>query len=91
MTVEATSWTLLEKEFLNAGVEMGFDIIDSNGPQRPGFSAIEYAKKDGTRQDGYRTFLEPYLSRNNLKIATFSYATKVLSSTIDYTFRIRTI
>jgi len=63
---------------LDALVEGGYAIGDLNSGRFPsGFSKIDYNIKDGLRHSAYHGFLEPILSRTNLKIYRYATATKI--------------
>ncbi|XP_015512609.1 glucose dehydrogenase [FAD, quinone] [Neodiprion pinetum] len=71
--------TPLGVAFLQAGEEMGYDIVDVNGAQQTGFAFYQYTMRRGTRCSAAKAFIRPIRSRKNLDIALWSHATKVLT------------
>ncbi|XP_046753928.1 glucose dehydrogenase [FAD, quinone] [Diprion similis] len=71
--------TPLGVAFLQAGEEMGYDIVDVNGAQQTGFAFYQYTMRRGTRCSAAKAFIRPVRSRKNLDIALWSHATKVLT------------
>ncbi|XP_022916166.1 glucose dehydrogenase [FAD, quinone]-like [Onthophagus taurus] len=63
--------------FLEAGQEMGYDIVDINGAQQTGFALFQYTMRRATRCSTSKAFLRPIRLRDNLHISTLSHATKV--------------
>lgn len=64
--------------FLEAGQEMGYDIIDVNGAQQTGFALYQFTMRRGTRCSTAKAFLRPIRLRKNLHISLWSHVTKVL-------------
>lgn len=64
--------------FLQAGVEMGYDIVDVNGAQQTGFGFYQFNMRRGSRASTAKSFLRPVRLRKNLHIALFTHVTKVL-------------
>ncbi|CAH2051943.1 unnamed protein product, partial [Iphiclides podalirius] len=64
--------------FLQAGEEMGYDIIDVNGAQQTGYAWYQFTMRRGTRCSTAKAFLRPVRLRQNLHISLFSHVTKVL-------------
>ncbi|OWR55006.1 glucose dehydrogenase [Danaus plexippus plexippus] len=64
--------------FLQAGEEMGYDILDINGAQQTGYAWYQFTMRRGTRCSTAKAFLRPVRVRQNLHIALFSHVTKVL-------------
>jgi len=62
---------------MEAGEEMGFKIVDHNGPQVPGFGIQESTQKNGQRFSVYDGFLKNFQNRQNLRISKYSQAIKV--------------
>ncbi|CAG7681655.1 unnamed protein product [Allacma fusca] len=61
-----------------AGVkELGFPVLDINGPQQTGFSPLEYSQRKGYRSGTFQAFLKPILNRKNLHISRYSLVTKI--------------
>lgn len=63
--------------------EKGIPLGDLNAGEQNtyGFSKVDYNIKQGLRWGTYQAFLEPILSRTNLKIYRYAYAVKV--DTVD--------
>ncbi|CAG4933207.1 unnamed protein product [Colias eurytheme] len=70
--------TPIGASFLQAGEEMGYDIIDVNGNQQTGYGWYQFTMRRGTRCSTAKAFLRPIRLRQNLHIALFSHVTKVL-------------
>ncbi|KPJ15965.1 Glucose dehydrogenase [acceptor] [Papilio machaon] len=64
--------------FLQAGEEMGYDIIDVNGAQQTGYAWYQFTMRRGTRCSTAKAFLRPVRLRQNLHVSLFSHVTKVL-------------
>lgn len=64
--------------FLQAGEEMGYDIIDVNGEQQTGFALFQYTMRRGTRCSSAKAFLRPVRLRKNLHVSIFSHVTKII-------------
>lgn len=64
--------------FLQAGEEMGYDIVDVNGDQQTGFAFYQFTMRRGTRCSAAKAFIRPVRLRNNLDISLWSHVTKVL-------------
>lgn len=64
--------------FLQAGEEMGYDIVDINGEQQTGFAFYQFTMRRGARCSDAKAFLRPVRARKNLHIALFSHVTKVI-------------
>ncbi|XP_070853715.1 glucose dehydrogenase [FAD, quinone] [Drosophila suzukii] len=65
--------------FLQAGEEMGYDIVDVNGEQQTGFGFYQFNMRRGSRSSTAKSFLRPARLRSNLHVALFSHVTKVLT------------
>ncbi|XP_063833151.1 glucose dehydrogenase [FAD, quinone] [Ostrinia nubilalis] len=79
LTVQDSPYnTPLGAGMLQAGEEMGYDILDVNGAQQTGFGWYQFTIRRGTRCSAAKAFLRPVRLRQNLHIALFSHATKVL-------------
>ncbi|RVE50266.1 hypothetical protein evm_005101 [Chilo suppressalis] len=79
LTVQDSPYnTPIGAAFLQAGEEMGYDILDVNGAQQTGFSWYQFTIRRGTRCSAAKAFLRPVRLRQNLHIALFSHVTKVL-------------
>ncbi|XP_060806625.1 glucose dehydrogenase [FAD, quinone]-like [Amyelois transitella] len=70
--------TPLGAAFLQAGEEMGYDIVDVNGAQQTGFAWYQFTIRRGTRCSTAKAFLRPVRLRHNLHVALFAHVTKVL-------------
>ncbi|XP_034936856.1 glucose dehydrogenase [FAD, quinone]-like [Chelonus insularis] len=68
--------TPLSTEFLKAGEQLGYQIIDYNGPEQIGFSYLQVNMDHGTRCSASRAYLR--VKRNNLDIVTRALVTKIL-------------
>ncbi|KAL6259284.1 hypothetical protein P5V15_009203 [Pogonomyrmex californicus] len=69
--------TKLATAFLNAGQELGYQIVDYNGLDQKGFSYIQVNMDRGTRCSAAKAYLER-INRPNLEIITGARVTKVL-------------
>lgn len=65
---------------IQAGTEMGYDIVDVNGPTQTGFSFSHGTVKDGLRCSTAKAFLRSASQRKNLHISTRSMVEKILVS-----------
>lgn len=68
--------------FLQAGEEMGYDIVDVNGAQQTGFGFYQFNMRRGSRSSTAKSFLRPARLRPNLHVALFSHVTKVLTDPV---------
>ncbi|KAJ8687040.1 hypothetical protein QAD02_022834 [Eretmocerus hayati] len=66
------------RAFLDAGVEMGYPILDYNGPKQIGFSLFQTTTKNGERWSTNRAYLHPAKGRKNLFLTRNSIVNKVL-------------
>jgi choline dehydrogenase-like flavoprotein len=65
--------------FLEAARQSQLPIIDDfNGAEQEGCGLYQVTQKDGERCSAARAYVEPSLSRPNLKVVTGAHATKVL-------------
>lgn len=71
--------TPLGPAFLQAGEEMGYDIVDVNGEQQTGFAFYQFNMRRGSRCSTAKSFLRPARLRKNLHVALFAHVTKVLT------------
>ncbi|KAL4711925.1 hypothetical protein ACJJTC_006094 [Scirpophaga incertulas] len=79
LTVQDSPYnTPLGAAFLQAGQEMGYEILDVNGAQQTGYGWYQFTIRRGTRCSTAKAFLRPVRLRQNLHIALFSHVTKVL-------------
>lgn len=70
--------TPLGVAFLQAGEELGYDIVDVNGAQQTGFAFYQFTMRRGTRCSDAKAFLRPVRLRKNLHIALHSHVTKII-------------
>ncbi|XP_033207048.1 glucose dehydrogenase [FAD, quinone]-like isoform X2 [Belonocnema kinseyi] len=70
--------TPLGVAFLQAGEEMGYNIVDVNGEQQTGFSLYQYTMRRATRCSSAKAFIRPIRLRPNFHLALWSHVTKVL-------------
>lgn len=69
----------LNRLFLDACAETGYALSDdTNGAEPLGFGAMDQTIEAGERDSAYTAFIEPILSRPNLRIVTSAEVTKVL-------------
>lgn len=64
--------------FLQAGEELGYDIVDVNGAQQTGFAFYQYTMRRGARCSDAKAFLRPVRLRKNLHVALFAHVTKII-------------
>jgi choline dehydrogenase len=64
--------------FVQAGAELGYNVIDYNGETQTGFSYIQSTTKNGTRMSASRAFLHPIKKRKNFHVIKRSLVTKLL-------------
>ncbi|XP_071523398.1 glucose dehydrogenase [FAD, quinone]-like [Panulirus ornatus] len=79
-TVETKRWrTQVASSFLRAGQQLGFEILDSNGPEQMGFSLVDVTVRDGRRWSTAEGYLKPAATtRPNLHVAFHAHVTKIL-------------
>lgn len=65
--------------FLQAGEEMGYEILDVNGEQQTGFAFYQFNMRRGTRCSNAKAFLRPVRLRKNLHVAIFTHTTKIIT------------
>ena len=68
----------LEKTFLDAGVELGYENVDHNGEKEIGFSSLYWTSKNGVRSSPSRDLLRGAMTRDNLHVSVRSFVTKVV-------------
>ncbi|XP_055678424.1 glucose dehydrogenase [FAD, quinone] [Lutzomyia longipalpis] len=79
LTVQDSPYnTPLGIAFLQAGEEMGYDIVDVNGEQQTGFALYQFTMRRGTRCSTAKAFLRPVRLRKNLHVALYSHVTRVI-------------
>ncbi|XP_076767241.1 glucose dehydrogenase [FAD, quinone]-like [Xylocopa sonorina] len=64
--------------FLQAGEEMGYDILDINGENQTGFAFFQYTMRRGARCSGSKAFIRPIQLRKNFHLSLWSHVTKIL-------------
>ncbi|CAG9816174.1 unnamed protein product, partial [Phaedon cochleariae] len=64
--------------WLDAHEELGFPIADYNSGTGLGASPAQVNTMNGRRADAGSSFILPILNRPNLKVLTYSYATKII-------------
>lgn len=64
--------------FLQAGEEMGYEIVDVNGEQQTGFAFYQFTMRRAARCSTAKAFIRPVRLRKNLHVALFSHVTKVI-------------
>lgn len=77
IAVSDQSISKLDKYFLAAGKEIGYDIIDYNGASQSGFSNIQFTIRDGVRSSTGLEYLGRNKFRDNLHISVTSLVTKI--------------
>ncbi|XP_051160384.1 glucose dehydrogenase [FAD, quinone] [Leptopilina boulardi] len=70
--------TPLGAAFLQAGEEMGYNIVDVNGEQQTGFAFYQFTMRRATRCSSAKAFLRPIRLRANFHLALWTHVTKVL-------------
>ncbi|XP_066966829.1 glucose dehydrogenase [FAD, quinone]-like [Macrobrachium rosenbergii] len=79
LSVEDKRWaTPLLSGFIKATQQLGYDVIDPNGPDQIGFSVIDYSTRDGLRGSTAVSYIRPASNRPNLHVAFFARATRIL-------------
>lgn len=66
------------RAFLEAGRELGNEILDYNGRRQLGFSYVHATTRNGLRCSVEKAFLRPIRHRKNLKVSTRSRVTKII-------------
>ncbi|KAH7966130.1 hypothetical protein HPB49_013921 [Dermacentor silvarum] len=75
----ANTSTPLSDIFLEACCQAGYAIGDYNGPKQSGCSRLQTNVKEGERVSAWKAFIQPIIgTRENLHVAPFSQATKVI-------------
>ena len=68
----------LLKVFVEAGRQAGYkENTDFNGPDQEGVGVYQVTQKEGERWSAARAYLEPALSRPNLKVLTHAWARRI--------------
>ncbi|XP_014292943.1 glucose dehydrogenase [FAD, quinone] [Halyomorpha halys] len=64
--------------YFQAGEEMGYPLVDANGPTQLGFMLAEGVVRNGSRCSTAKAFLRPIRNRSNLHVALRSRVTKII-------------
>lgn len=79
LTVEDKRWSSpLLTGFLKAGQQLGYQIVDPNGPEQIGFSVADMTQRNGLRGSTAETYIKPAAARPNLHVAVNAHVTKIL-------------
>ncbi|XP_042214795.1 glucose dehydrogenase [FAD, quinone]-like isoform X1 [Homarus americanus] len=79
LVVDDKRWrTPLSRGFLKAGLELGYNIVDPNGPEQIGFSAADLTVRNGERGSVVESYLRPALAYSNLHIVSNAHVTQIL-------------
>uniref|UniRef100_A0A0P4VV48 Glucose-methanol-choline oxidoreductase N-terminal domain-containing protein n=1 Tax=Scylla olivacea TaxID=85551 RepID=A0A0P4VV48_SCYOL len=79
LTVEAAPWTTrLAHTFLQAGLELGYPVLDVNAASQEGFMVPHGFLRRGGRCSNAKAFLRPASRRRNLHVALNTLVKKVL-------------
>lgn len=68
----------LRECFLQAGEELGYDVIDYNSDRVIGFSTVQVHLRNGHRVSANKAFLRPIRLRKNLHLSKLSKVTKII-------------
>ncbi|XP_071540783.1 glucose dehydrogenase [FAD, quinone]-like [Panulirus ornatus] len=78
-SVDDKRWgTPIMRSILKAGQQLGYDIIDPNGPEQIGFSIPDLTTRDGRRGSTAVGYIQPASSRPNLHVAFNAHVTQIL-------------
>ncbi|XP_069181513.1 glucose dehydrogenase [FAD, quinone] [Procambarus clarkii] len=78
-SVDDKRWgTPIMHAILRAGQQLGYPIIDPNGPEQIGFSIPDMTQRDGRRGNTAEGYIKPAAARPNLHVAWRAHATQVL-------------
>ncbi|XP_042876621.1 glucose dehydrogenase [FAD, quinone]-like [Penaeus japonicus] len=79
LVVEDKRWsTPLLSGFLRAGQQLGYQVVDPNGPEQIGFSVADMTQRNGMRGSIAESYIKPAASRPNLHVAINAHVTKIL-------------
>ncbi|XP_063878854.1 glucose dehydrogenase [FAD, quinone]-like [Scylla paramamosain] len=79
LTVEAAPWTTrLAHTFLQAGLELGYPVLDVNAASQEGFMVPHGFLRRGGRCSNAKAFLRPASRRRNLHVALNTLVKKVV-------------
>ncbi|XP_076181593.1 glucose dehydrogenase [FAD, quinone] [Ptiloglossa arizonensis] len=70
--------TPLGVAFLQAGEEMGYNLVDVNGEQQTGFAFYQFTMRRGARCSTAKAFVRPIQLRKNFHLSLWSHVTRVL-------------
>ncbi|XP_033329050.1 glucose dehydrogenase [FAD, quinone] [Megalopta genalis] len=70
--------TPLGVAFVQAGEEMGYDILDVNGEKQTGFGFYQFTMRRASRCSTAKAFIRPIQHRKNFHLSLFSHVTKIL-------------
>ncbi|XP_069137638.1 glucose dehydrogenase [FAD, quinone]-like [Argopecten irradians] len=70
--------TPMQQLYMNAGMDLGYNVTDCNGKEQIGFCWTQSNVKNGERWSNYRAFVEPHTSRTNLHISPNTVTTKII-------------
>lgn len=70
--------THLTNDTLQAGLEIGLNIVDFNGKDQLGIGPAQISTKHGKRQSTSTAYLEPASKRSNLILKPYSHVTKIV-------------
>ncbi|XP_069950744.1 glucose dehydrogenase [FAD, quinone]-like [Cherax quadricarinatus] len=78
-SVETKRWgTPIMNAILKAGQQLGYQIIDPNGPEQIGFSIPDLTQRDGRRGSTAEAYIRPAAARPNLHVAMNAHVTQVV-------------
>lgn len=78
ITISDLTWqTSLATSFLEAGREIGYSVVDINGPSQSGFMSPQGFVRKGARCSNAKAYLRPANHRENLHISLHTMATKI--------------
>ncbi|XP_060069659.1 glucose dehydrogenase [FAD, quinone]-like [Ylistrum balloti] len=76
--VTGPTQTILQEKYIQAGQQLGYNLVDCNGEDQIGFCRMQATIHNGVRWSTYQAFLKPVMSRPNLQVATRAFVTKVI-------------
>ncbi|XP_054004443.1 glucose dehydrogenase [FAD, quinone]-like [Hylaeus anthracinus] len=76
--------TPITNHLVNAGTEMGYEILDANAGKQSGFMISHSFLRDGLRCSTAKGFLRPASKRENLHVGVLSMVEKILIRTGEY-------
>ncbi|KAJ1525356.1 hypothetical protein ONE63_010173 [Megalurothrips usitatus] len=79
VTVQEAPWTSpMAPAFLQAASEMGYPVLDHNGPHMAGFALTLATLRNGSRCSAAKAFLRPAQHRPNLHVVKRARVTRLL-------------